>query len=361
MEFGRKLLSRFGWEEGKGLGKLEDGIVVPLKPKLKFDTTGVGFDYSKEFVNDWWAQRYDEALKKVDVSEETVKEKRKKKPNDTDTNQEKNQKSSKKFIKTETILQDGSSIPENDIDELMEVTEPASLNFDKLFEACGGRTAHKGARHGLGLSGKLARLAAQEKEIKRSPQNTVPDSPTKTHLSPFENFKNSHQERKHLRISKSPANVTTDVEHFCGTVITPGEVENKEGSRKKKKSRKNREKYSTHEDLYCRQGNEIIKVEENIETEDPTQHPENICNLKQEKKRKKKKFKMAENKELNVERIDIPSVHEIDAAEISAVNLESPCEDPKVKKRKIKKFELVSDNDSKEGKKSKKKHKSKLL
>lgn len=55
------------------MGKLEDGIVVPLKPKLKFDTTGVGFDYSKEYVNDWWAQRYDEALKKVDVSEETVK------------------------------------------------------------------------------------------------------------------------------------------------------------------------------------------------------------------------------------------------------------------------------------------------
>lgn len=47
------------------------------------------------------------------------------------------------FFQTETILQDGSSIPENDIDEPMEVTEPASLNFDKLFEACGGRTAHK--------------------------------------------------------------------------------------------------------------------------------------------------------------------------------------------------------------------------
>lgn len=43
--------------------------------------------------------------------------------------------------------------------------EPAKtriLTDEELFNACGGRTAHKGARHGLNLSGKLSRIAEQE-------------------------------------------------------------------------------------------------------------------------------------------------------------------------------------------------------
>lgn len=37
-----------------------------------------------------------------------------------------------------------------------------ALTDEELFAACGGRTAHKGARHGLKLSAKLARLEEQE-------------------------------------------------------------------------------------------------------------------------------------------------------------------------------------------------------
>lgn len=37
------------------------------------------------------------------------------------------------------------------------------LSDADLFKACGGRTAHKGARHGLNLSGKLQRVAEQER------------------------------------------------------------------------------------------------------------------------------------------------------------------------------------------------------
>jgi len=36
------------------------------------------------------------------------------------------------------------------------------LNHEALFEACGGLTCHKAARHGLGLNGKLARIALQD-------------------------------------------------------------------------------------------------------------------------------------------------------------------------------------------------------
>lgn len=39
------------------------------------------------------------------------------------------------------------------------------ISDDELFRVCGGRTAHKGARHGLTQSGKLARIERQELEL----------------------------------------------------------------------------------------------------------------------------------------------------------------------------------------------------
>lgn len=39
------------------------------------------------------------------------------------------------------------------------------LSDEDLFKACRGRTAHKGARHGLNLTGKLQRIAEQEKVL----------------------------------------------------------------------------------------------------------------------------------------------------------------------------------------------------
>lgn len=43
------------------------------------------------------------------------------------------------------------------------------LDDDDLFAACGGRTAHRAAKYGLNLGGKLARLEKQEslKKVKK--------------------------------------------------------------------------------------------------------------------------------------------------------------------------------------------------
>ena len=43
------------------------------------------------------------------------------------------------------------------------------LDDDDLFAACGGRTAHRAAKYGLKLGGKLARLEKQEslKKVKK--------------------------------------------------------------------------------------------------------------------------------------------------------------------------------------------------
>ena len=41
-DFAYTHMEGLGWSKGKGLGKQEQGIVDALKPKLKFDQTGVG-------------------------------------------------------------------------------------------------------------------------------------------------------------------------------------------------------------------------------------------------------------------------------------------------------------------------------
>ncbi|XP_011497260.1 PREDICTED: G patch domain-containing protein 4 [Ceratosolen solmsi marchali] len=42
-EFGKTQLFKYGWTEGKGLGKNENGITKALKSKLKLNTFGFGY------------------------------------------------------------------------------------------------------------------------------------------------------------------------------------------------------------------------------------------------------------------------------------------------------------------------------
>ncbi|KAL3224634.1 hypothetical protein MRX96_026431 [Rhipicephalus microplus] len=70
--FARGLLEKYGWSEGKGLGKNETGIAKALKPKLKFDTAGVG--HKIDLTSQWWSKAFNDAAKsiKVNVSDGTT-------------------------------------------------------------------------------------------------------------------------------------------------------------------------------------------------------------------------------------------------------------------------------------------------
>lgn len=52
---------------GKGLGKREDGISEPLKPKLKFDNAGVGHQTGEQFTNNWWERVFNNAANNIKV------------------------------------------------------------------------------------------------------------------------------------------------------------------------------------------------------------------------------------------------------------------------------------------------------
>ena len=45
-------------DTGQGLGASGQGIQAPIKPSLKFDTTGIGHDPAAEFTSNWWEANY---------------------------------------------------------------------------------------------------------------------------------------------------------------------------------------------------------------------------------------------------------------------------------------------------------------
>ncbi|CAG4949856.1 unnamed protein product [Parnassius apollo] len=179
MDFARKQLEKYGWTAGKGLGKYENGISEALKPKLKRSVTGVGHDPASDFTEHWWNDLYNKAAGNLEVEEKNGKIKRIKCKDPSDfviTNNtwkiKKNQKNtsteqqySEYFIK-KAILSNGESKVENvkeaESDNEETKKDVFKLSDEELFAACEGRTAHKGARHGLKALGKLARIEQQE-------------------------------------------------------------------------------------------------------------------------------------------------------------------------------------------------------
>nr|XP_034177957.1 G patch domain-containing protein 4 [Osmia lignaria] len=170
-DFAKSQLLKYGWSEGKGLGKHENGITEALKPKLKFDTTGVGHQVNN--WNNWWETAFNKAANNIKVDSQvhdiSISVSKENTTNNLSKDLNKKQFQSPinygNFLKTSTLL-NGNLITENNSNasKVEDVTH-VSLTDEELFKICGGRTAHKGARHGLTLNGKLNRIAQQEKDL----------------------------------------------------------------------------------------------------------------------------------------------------------------------------------------------------
>ncbi|XP_016998399.2 G patch domain-containing protein 4 [Drosophila takahashii] len=198
MDFAKKILGKYGWKEGDGLGKNNTGIAAPLKASLKFDNAGLGVDRAKEFNDHWWERCFNEAASNVDVQigqdgkvltarkqgEEAVeistsgfsarKLKRAKEQHESD-----GRATYDNFLQTSLLTQEGGEVETSERIKVedIEVTKVTVLTDEELFKACGGRTAHKGARHGLKLSGKIARLEQQEREMLEKLQGKLRPNP----------------------------------------------------------------------------------------------------------------------------------------------------------------------------------------
>ncbi|CAF3269576.1 unnamed protein product [Rotaria sp. Silwood2] len=174
MEFAERMLRKYGWDADKGLGKDNQGMKTALKPVLKFDTRGVGCnqkdEYSSEFK--WWEYSYNRAAKKVSQSLEQSEgeEKKEKKRKHKEDNEEEKESSKKsiysRFEKSSVLM--GNKEESLRVEKESDVTEINTCSIptdNELLRICGGRTAHKGARHGINMNGKLQRLQEQEERI----------------------------------------------------------------------------------------------------------------------------------------------------------------------------------------------------
>jgi len=192
MDFARKQLEKYGWKEGEGVGKDGNkGISVAIKPKCKNGKEGMGFDMAKDLVDPWWSRAYDDSLKRINVKDTTEENKKVVVSFDLESEELYNairpldairkrglKSNFVEFSKGATLVANGEMKKEiNSSDsgedssnseisnESKSTKKRKQLTDDELFKACGGRTAHKSARFGLKLNGKLARIAAQEEQL----------------------------------------------------------------------------------------------------------------------------------------------------------------------------------------------------
>merc|ERR1719167_675577 len=133
----------------------------------------MGHNRKEEFEFHWWDHVFNSAAKGISVDESkgevTVEFKTDKSEVSTKKLRRKMQKEIRSklyshFVKAAT-LKGGDLVEEKHEECLVEEVKDMSrtLSDDELVKACGGRTAHKGARHGQRMTAKLQRVADAEK------------------------------------------------------------------------------------------------------------------------------------------------------------------------------------------------------
>ncbi|XP_060937415.1 G patch domain-containing protein 4 [Limanda limanda] len=187
LKFAEQQLLRHGWEQGKGLGREENGICEAIKVNVKCGKGGVGHKEGEQFTFHWWDHVFNKASASLQVESDQDGIKLKKTVEEDEDGMISNKRPRKAwlakdklygcFVKSATLLSgqeqpepkasdsDDSSSSDEEDDQRLDLSSTTKLSDADLMKACGGRTAHKGARHGLNMSAKLARLEQQEAEF----------------------------------------------------------------------------------------------------------------------------------------------------------------------------------------------------
>lgn len=63
--FGSRILQKYGWTSGKGLGKHLDGITRPLCPTACSGARGIGYERTQ--FDPWWDSVYDSAARRAEI------------------------------------------------------------------------------------------------------------------------------------------------------------------------------------------------------------------------------------------------------------------------------------------------------
>ncbi|XP_016085730.1 G patch domain-containing protein 4-like [Sinocyclocheilus grahami] len=349
LKFAEEQLLRHGWEKGKGLGRYENGISEAIKVKIKCDKGGMGHKEGEQFSFHWWDHVFNKASSGlvVESGQNGVVVKKSDDGNDGLISNKKPRKAQQaksmlygRFVKSATLLSgekpektsdsDDSSSSSEDEDQKLDLSSTTKLSDADLLEACGGRTAHKGARHGLTMSAKLARLEQQEQEFmnkygkknhtaKTSTSSTdclnpegCPDMNEKTkrkkskrQKEPSEN--NIHEDKMTTHIL--PSNNTENCKPkkrkgFNGASVNNDMIADTEPKKKKKRNRKEKE---APED--CANGDCSIDVNEAFTHTSEERDTHLPMDDSVHKKKKKKKQSKVDDETANTDEISEDSTN----------------------------------------------------
>ncbi|XP_037532658.1 G patch domain-containing protein 4 [Nematolebias whitei] len=372
LKFAERQLLRHGWEHGKGLGRAENGISEAIKVKVKCDKGGVGHREGEQFSFQWWDHVFNKASASLQVETHQNGIKLKKTAEGEEEDGTISNKKPRKallaksklygcFVKSATLLSgqeqpepkasasDDSSSSEEEEEQKLDLSSTTKLSDSDLMKACGGRTAHKGARHGLTMSAKLARLEQQEAEFmatygKKSPQTRPPSvcvAPTPPTVGSEPTAERRREKTKKKKSTER--SVELDDAEVCESPKT--EVQPKE--KKKKKKDKSKEELPAEGDRNCERRRNI--TEQNGAAAE-TQELNSDFKLKRRKK-SSKNDKTAEEEERREEE----SIQSEDRTQEEEVTVTTE----KRKRKKSKKEKLLTEKRDEEFPPKKKKKKSK--
>jgi len=318
MKFAKQIMKNLGWTEGSGLGLNQDGITQPLKPTSKFDVSGLGHKNYNDFQ--WWDHAFNKAAKAFDIKvtddDKVVVEKNKdvgKIRTKKTTLVEADTLAYGVFCKTGTLNNGVMEASSTTLTLKEEKDYSLKLSDEELFKMCDGLTAHKGARHGLTASGKLARIAKQEAlmlanlNASKIPLNTDLNGDV---VSEIKVKKDKKKKRKALELVDSEPTDTKEEQNSLAALIPEDETPQEVKPKKKKKKSKHACEEINAEDcdlaLNVEEEQPIDKTEKRKKKkrrteEGPllTQEEDVSCT---EPKKKKKKNKHNQNKRMKSKR-----------------------------------------------------------
>uniref|UniRef100_A0A8C9YKX6 G patch domain-containing protein 4 n=1 Tax=Sander lucioperca TaxID=283035 RepID=A0A8C9YKX6_SANLU len=153
LKFAEQQLLRHGWEHGKGLGRGENGISEAIKVKVKCGKGGVGHKEGEQFTFHWWDHVFNKASSGLQVESDQSNEL-------TITWYQHNMIRGLFYCLFTTLLS-GQEQPEPKSSSSDDINNKKRNLISDAFLLCFCR----GARHGLTMSAKLARLEQQEAEF----------------------------------------------------------------------------------------------------------------------------------------------------------------------------------------------------
>lgn len=277
--FAQKELKKFGWKEGSGLGKNENGMKEAIKVKIKNDSYGVGHNRGDEFTFHWWDHVFNKAASSIVVesTQEGVSVKAAKESVGVSTKKARTYDNKAmlygQFVKGATLDNNQEVKSEGEEEDASEVTEYLEedrqtlqkLPDEEILKICGGMTAHKGARHGLKLNGKLERIQEQERLL----------------MEKWKKQKGSNSEMD--KSERSSLNAKTDT------------TENEEVNRECVKTKKKKKKRDKLEDA------EKISQNQSPDCDDSQEIQNDKSDVKKEKKRKRKNIELGHETDIDHE------------------------------------------------------------